>query len=81
MITVRIPVPRGLGSNLLGLAGLVAFALALGGLTGNWWWSVLVGGVFAVALAYLAQYNAAAQSAHSDAATQELPRIGARSLA
>lgn len=58
MVTIRIPVPRippGLLSNLLGLLGLVAVAVALGGLLHNWWWSVLAGGVSAVVLASVAQ--------------------------
>lgn len=62
---IRIAVPRiphGLAANLLGLFGLVAFALAVGGLTGNWWWSVAVGGVFAVGLSLIAQTHAAASS-------------------
>lgn len=70
MTEIRIPVPRiprGLGANLLGLAGLVAFALAIGGLTGNWWWSVLVGGVLAVGLAYIAQTHAVAETTEADA--------------
>lgn len=55
-IRFRVPrVPDGLGANLVGLVGLVAVAVAVGGLTGDWWWSVLVGGVFAVALAWVAQ--------------------------
>lgn len=55
-VRVRVPqVPAGLGANLIGLAGLVAVAVAVGGLTGTWWWSVLAGGVFAVALAWVAQ--------------------------
>lgn len=86
MTEIRIPVPRpprGLGANLLGLFGLVAFALAIGGLTGNWWWSVLVGGVFAVGLSYVAQTHAvaaegdatvpAAVSARSQPAVRGLP--------
>jgi hypothetical protein len=65
MTEIRIPVPRlprGLGANLAGLLGLVAVALAIGGLTGNWWWSVLVGGVMAVGLSYIAQTHAAAEA-------------------
>ncbi len=63
-LRIRVPrVPSGLPANLLGLLGLVAFALAVGGLTGNWWWSVLVGGVFAVGLSYIAQTHAAAEAA------------------
>jgi hypothetical protein len=69
MTEIRIPVPRpprGLGANLVGLVGLVWVALAVGGLTGNWWWSLLIGGVFAVGLSYIAQTHAAA--AESDVA-------------
>lgn len=63
---IRVPrVPSGAFSNLLGVAGLVAFALAIGGLTGNWWWSVLLGGVFAVGLSYIAQTHASAAEAES----------------
>ena len=61
MNEIRIPVPRlpaGLGSNLVGLVGLVVVAVSIGGLVGNWWWSGLVGGVFAVGLAVLAQAQA-----------------------
>lgn len=59
-IRIALPrVPTGLVANLLGLAGLVAVALAVGGLTGNWWWSALVGGMFAVGLSYVAQTQAA----------------------
>ncbi|MCW2768461.1 MAG: hypothetical protein JWO11_4420 [Nocardioides sp.] len=66
MTEIRIPVPRlprGLGANLAGLLGLVAVALAIGGLTGNWWWSALLGGLFAVGLSYVAQTHAAAAEA------------------
>lgn len=76
MVTVRIPaLPRGFGTNLLGLFGLLGIVVAVGGLTGNWWWSLLVGSVFAVAMAVLAQYSTAKEAA--DAPTQPLPRIGA----
>ena len=66
MTEIRIPVPRlprGLVANLVGLLGLVAVVLAVGGLTGNWWWSALTGGVVAVALSYVAQTHAAAKAA------------------
>ncbi|HET8684789.1 MAG TPA: hypothetical protein VFM54_23390 [Micromonosporaceae bacterium] len=62
-VRIRVPrVPPGLGANLLGLLGLVAVALAVGGLAGSWWWSALVGGVLAVGLATLAQTQAQAQA-------------------
>jgi hypothetical protein len=60
-MVIRIRLPRfsaGALSNLVGVLGLVAVALAVGGLTGNWWWSVLLGGVFAVGLAYTAAIGA-----------------------
>jgi hypothetical protein len=66
MTEIRIPVPRlpsGFLANLVGLLGLIAAVLAVGGLTGNWWWSVLVGGLVAVGLSYVAQLHAAAESA------------------
>lgn len=65
MTEIRIPVPRvpaGLIGNLIGLLGLIAVAVAVGGLTGNWWWSILAGGAFAVALSYIS-------SAHAETAT------------
>lgn len=69
-IRFRLPrVPSGLGANLLGLAGLIAVAVAVGGLTGSWWWSILVGGVFAFGLSWIAQ-NA---SSAADVATVAPP--------
>lgn len=83
---IRIAVPRvppGLLANLLGLAGLVGVAAAVGGLAGNWWWSVLVGAFFAVGLSYVAQTQAAAAPpAEQDATVSlravETPRVDER---
>lgn len=64
MTEIRIPVPRlpsGFTANLVGLLGLISAVLAVGGLTGNWWWSVLVGGLVSVGLSYVAQTHAAAE--------------------
>ena len=75
MTEIRIPVPRlprGLGANLVGLLGLVAAVLAIGGLTGNWWWSVLAGGLVAVVLSYVAQTHAV-----SAAEDESRPRLAA----
>jgi len=69
-VEIRIAVPRlpsGLAANLIGLLGLIGVALAVGGLAGNWWWSVLVGGVFAVGLSYVAQTHAVAAEADATA--------------
>ena len=67
-ITVSVPAPQlnMLVSNVVGLVGLVAVVLAVGGLTGNWWWSVLAGGAAAVGLAWVAATNA--QRAEQDQA-------------
>jgi hypothetical protein len=54
MRTIRIPaLPRGLVSNLLGLAGLAAICVMIGCLT-DWRWGGLAGGVAAVGVAALA---------------------------
>lgn len=61
-VRFRLPkVSLGAVSNLIGLLGLVAVAVAVGGLTGNWWWTCLVGGVFAVGIAYMAGLSAQAE--------------------
>ncbi len=69
MVTIRIPAPSSmLVANLLGVLGLVAVVVAVGGLAGVWW-AVLTGGVFAVGLAAIAQKNLVAESsAHTGAA-------------
>lgn len=71
---IRLPrIPAGLGMNLVGLFGLIAVALAVGGLTGNWWWSALVGGGFAVGLSWVAATHAQAEVA--EPAEAERPRL------
>lgn len=73
-IRIRVPrIPAGLVSNLLGLAGLVAVVVAVGGLTGNVWWAVLTGGVFAVVLAVIAQTQTVAPA--RDTAAPHLTQV------
>lgn len=83
MVTIKLPaLPSGLLSNLLGLAGLVAVVVAVGGLTHNWWWSLLTAGVVATGLSYVAQLNAAQgeiAAEEDDDATVDIPRRLARS--
>lgn len=60
MITIRIPGPSSvLAVNLLGVVGLVAVVLAIGGLAGAWW-AVLAGGVAALGLSVIASTHLAA---------------------
>lgn len=74
MVTVRIPVPSGQTvTNLLGLFGVLAVVVAVGGLVGVWW-ALLTGGVFALGLAVLAQ-TVGAEPAVEDAPTRELKRV------
>lgn len=61
MVTIRIPAPSSmLVINLLGLLGLAGLAVAVGGLTHNWWWSLAVGAVECIGLSVIAAGHAAA---------------------
>jgi hypothetical protein len=64
-LTLRVPIPAlggVLAANAVGLLGLLAAVLAIGGLAGPWW-GVLAGGLVAVGLSYIAQTHAAAPAA------------------
>ena len=61
MITLklRVPAPSSmLLINLLGLFGLVGVAVAVGGLTHNGWWSLVVASVEAILMSVVAAMNA-----------------------
>lgn len=59
MVTIRIPAPSSmLVANLLGVLGLIAVVVSVGGLLGVWW-AVLAGGLFAVGLSVIALTYAA----------------------
>ena len=81
---IRIRLPRiaaGAVSNLVGLLGVVAVVVAIGGLTGTWWWSALAGGVACVGLATLAQLaaeRATIEAPASKVATAPTVRPGAQ---
>ncbi|MEV6798530.1 hypothetical protein AB0M91_09300 [Micromonospora rifamycinica] len=72
-ITVSIPSVQApmLVSNLLGAAGLVGLVVAVGALAGSWWWSVLLGSLFAVVLAYVTHAHAQAAARPVDAGAGE----------
>ena len=73
-VRIRLPhIPSGLAMNLIGLAGLIGFAVCLGGLLGNWWVSGLTGCVFAVALCWLA--GPAEEKAEKQAAPAGAPAM------
>lgn len=68
MVTIRIPAPSSmLVINLLGLLGLAGLAVAVGGLTHNWWWSLAVGAAECIALSVIAAGHAAAAEQQASA--------------
>lgn len=72
MLTFRVPAPSSmLTINLLGVFGLLGITVAIGGLTHNWWWSALVGGVICVALSIVSATHVAAD----EGAPQARPRV------
>jgi hypothetical protein len=52
-------VPPLLWWNLVGVVGLAGFAAGLGGVVGCWWVSLMVGGLLAVGLSYVASTHLA----------------------
>jgi hypothetical protein len=64
-MTIQFDIPKPssmLVGNLLGVLGLIAVVVAIGGLAGAWW-AVLVGGVAAIGLSVVAATHAAAEQA------------------
>ena len=80
MATIQVPSPPpGLGTNLLGVAGLAAVVVAVGALT-DWRWALLLAGVFAVALCWVAhQHQAAAAVPEAVDEAPPRPRLAAAS--
>lgn len=72
MFTIRIPaLSSQMQSNLLGLAGLLGVAIALGGVSGNWWVTMLAASAMMVGLSYVSQLHIRAAAAAAAAATAE----------
>ena len=54
-VQIRIPVPDSeLAVNLAGLSGLVVVVIGVGGLSGNWWVSLILAGLVSVWLSVMA---------------------------
>jgi len=54
ILKIKLPsISTGLVSNLIGLLGLVLIVVAVGGLTNDWWWSILTAGTFSVGIAVM----------------------------
>lgn len=62
-VSITVPAPSSmLVSNLFGVLGLAAVVVGLGGLTGNWWVSVLTGGLAFLGMAYVGYAYAAKEA-------------------
>lgn len=48
--------------NVVGVLGLLGFVIGLGGVVGSWWVSLMVGGLLAVGLSYIASTHLAPAS-------------------
>lgn len=75
-VVISVPAPsRESTSNVLGVAGLVGLVLAVGGLTGSPWWSLLVGSLLLLALSWVGhqQVTAAAKRGTGAAAASTAP--------
>jgi hypothetical protein len=71
-LRIRVPrVPAGLFANLLGAAGLIAFAVCVGGVLANfgmpgaWWVSGIIGALEAITLSWIASTHAEAEAEKS----------------
>ncbi len=78
-VRIRLPrVPSGLFGNLVGLLGLIAFAVCVGGLlaangvTGAWWVSGIIGAVEAGVLSWIASTHAEAEAQWAKEPTRPL---------
>jgi hypothetical protein len=62
-VKVSIPVPSSmLVVNILGVLGLAGLTVSVGALTGNWWWSVLVGSVILIGLSLVGSAHQASSA-------------------
>lgn len=57
-ISIDLPAPStDAVTNVLGSLGFAGVAVAVGGLTGNWWWTVLVAALVLVLVAAVRTYS------------------------
>lgn len=62
-----------LAANLVGLGGIAGIATAVGGLTTNWWWALLIISIAAVLVSVVAGLDAQAQSLDEQPQQGETP--------
>lgn len=82
-VKLSIPVPSSmLLVNILGVLGLAGLTASVGALTGNWWWSVLVGSAILIGLSMIgAAHQAAAASAGEQRPAAAVAPVAARAAA
>lgn len=74
MVTIRVPaLPKGLLSNLVGLAGLATICVMIAFLA-DWRWGGLAGGVFAVVLTVVSHLGAPVEVASEDANVRSIKK-------
>lgn len=76
MTTLQIQVPKVSGdlvANVLSVLGLVGVVVGLGGLTGNWWVSLIVGGALLTAVCVI-NLRAAAPATGATAPAAVVPQ-------
>lgn len=68
-------------ANLLGVGGLVGIAVSAGGLTGNWWWTVLSLSIAAVVLSVVTGLDARARGDESPEPVEQADPFAPSSVA
>ncbi len=81
-LRIRLPrVPAGMISNLVGLLGLIAVAVCIGGflsslnVPGAWWVAGLVGAIEAITLSWIASTHAEAEAQWAKEPTRPLEMV------
>lgn len=76
-ISFEVPAPStDTVTNLLGTLGFAGLAVAVGGLTGNWWWTAFVAALVLVLVAAMRTYGGTEKAPDPGPATARGPRGG-----